>query len=242
MARRRRSQPADVPHPLDAVVPEAIRSAALYKQALRHKSATMDHQLDSNERLEFLGDAVLELIVSELVYHRFSEVDEGRLTKMRSAVVSRRALGQIARRLLVVELLEVGQEDARTVVSGANALEAIIGATYLEGGLDVARQVVETMTAPLVEELAQDLVLGDYKSLLHETLAKLHYGPPRYVVTWEGPDHSRSYSVEVTVPGSVKTVGHGRSRKEADQDACAQAIEEINRRAAELEGEDAGAS
>lgn len=212
------------------LVPPSLRDHPVVRQALVHKSAARD-PLASNERLEFLGDAVIELVVSDYLYRRYPDVDEGRLTQVRSALVSRRSLGSIGVAGGLLEAITVGQEDARGPVLAANAVEAVAGAIYLAGGFQLAVAFVLAILGPSLERVDGDLVLGDYKSLLHQALAKLHYQPPRYKVTWSGPDHDRHYRVVVQLPGGFEATGEGSSRKEAEQEACRLAIIEANRRA-----------
>jgi ribonuclease-3 len=212
------------------LVPAALREHPVVQQALVHKSASRD-PLASNERLEFLGDAVIELVVSDFLYRRYPDVDEGRLTQVRSALVSRRSLGAIGVAGGLLDAIKVGQADALGPVLAANAVEALAGAVYLAGGFQLAVAFVLAILGPSLERVDGDLVLGDYKSLLHQALAKLHYQPPRYKVSWSGPDHDRHYRVVVQLPGGFEATGEGASRKEAEQEACRIAIMEANRRA-----------
>jgi len=213
--------------PLGGLLNENERTHALIRCALTHRSRVIEQDGSSNERLEFLGDAVLELVVSETLYRRFPDSEEGRLTKMRSALVSRRALSRHAVRLGVLGLLCVGQEDARTATAAANACEALIGAVYLISGLSRAQEFVIDMIENDLEKVSRDPILGDYKSLLHEMCARDHLASPSYRVSHSGPDHARRYRVEVVVMGKVSGVGEGASRKRAEQEACRLAIEEV---------------
>lgn len=212
------------------LIPAALRDHPVVHQALVHKSASRD-PLDSNERLEFLGDAVIELVVSDYLYRRYPDVDEGRLTQVRSALVSRRSLGSVGVAGGLLEAITVGQADALGPVLAANAVEALAGALYLAGGFQLSVAFVLAILGPSLERVDGDLVLGDYKSLLHQALAKLHHQPPRYKVSWSGPDHDRRYRVVVQLPGGFEATGEGASRKEAEQEACRLAILEANRRA-----------
>ncbi len=212
------------------LIPTSIRDHPVVRQALVHKSASKD-PLASNERLEFLGDAVIELVVSDYLYRRYPEVDEGRLTQVRSALVSRRSLGSLGVSGGLLEAITVGQADALGPAVAANAVEAVAGAVYLAGGFQLATAFILAVLGPSLERVDGDLVLGDYKSLLHQALAKLHHEPPRYRVSWSGPDHDRRYRVVVQLPGGFEAEGEGASRKEAEQEACRLAIIEANRRA-----------
>ncbi|MGC9155978.1 MAG: ribonuclease III [Ferrimicrobium sp.] len=209
-----------------SLLPADFVDHPLFAQALTHRSGASD-TLDSNERLELLGDAVLELVVTDQLYHRFPVATEGRLTKLRAALVSRVALGERAKELGLGELLVVGQTDAKSANALSNALEAIVGAVYEVKGLDSARRFVGALLEPLVALASDDEILGDYKSHLHELLAQLRRSAPHYDVDWSGPDHERLFRVRLSVPdlGSFEGVGH--SRKEAEQAACRAALEQL---------------
>ncbi len=213
--------------PLGSLLTQSERAHPLMTRALTHRSAVTEGGVPSNERLEFLGDAVLEVVVSETLYERYPDSDEGRLTKMRSALVSRRALARHSTRLGVTKLLRVGQQDARTSVAGANACEAIIGAVYLISGPERAKDFILNVVGDELVAVSRDPILGDYKSLLHEALARDHLASPTYRVSYSGPDHARHYVVEVVVRGTVSGVGEGSSRKRAEQEACRRAFEAI---------------
>lgn len=209
-----------------SLLPADFVDDPLFAQALTHRSGASD-TLDSNERLELLGDAVLELVVTDQLYHRFPQATEGRLTKLRAALVSRVALGELAKELGLGELLVVGQTDAKSANALSNALEAIVGAVYEAKGLDSARRFVGAVLEPLLAQASDDEILGDYKSHLYELLAQHRRGAPHYDVDWSGPDHERLFRVRLSVPdlGSFEGVGH--SRKEAEQAACRAALEQL---------------
>jgi len=214
----------------------------LLEQALTHRSLTRDGARadqpvpEDNERLEFLGDAVVGLAAAEALYRRYPELSEGDLTRLRSALVSRRHLGQVARELDLGGCLLLGRSEEN---SGgrlkpallANAMEAVLGALFLDAGLEAARQIVEQLVMdPTVETLRRQLEMGagigDYKSGLQEALQARRRGQPEYCTTGEsGPDHCKQFFVEVRCGGDALATGTGRNRKLAEQDAARQALE-----------------
>jgi ribonuclease-3 len=188
----------------------------------------------SNERLEFLGDAVLGLIVTDHLYQLLPGVPEGDLARIRASVVSEHALAPLSASLGVGEALRLGRGEA---FSGgrekpsilADALEAIIGATFLAGGLEGSRGFVLEVTAELIDEAASVEELGDPKNRLQEQSARLGLDPPRYEVRETGPDHARRYRAEVVVAAGAAQVpvtgrGTGRSKKQAERAAAVEAL------------------
>lgn len=210
-----------------ALLPPGFVEHPLFRQAITHRSGTRE-PLASNERLELLGDAVLELVVTERLFHLYPAATEGRLTKLRAALVSRAVLAERAYELGLESLVVVGQADALSANALSNALEALIGALYEVLGLGAAREFVAKVIEPLLATKGVDLILGDYKSNLYEVLAQAKLGPPRYEVTWSGPDHDRLFGVELQIDGLGTFQGEGRSRKEAEQAACRLALEALS--------------
>lgn len=196
----------------------------LLRVALSHSSYANESGGVSNERLEFLGDAVLNLALAEFLYRRFPERDEGELSKIRAVVVSRPVLAQVARRLGLGEhlLLGRGEELAggreRPSILAA-ALEALFGAVFLSHGYEEARGLAERLLGPEARRYAAERS-PDYKSLLQE-LGQRRYGalPAYEVVQSEGPEHKKVFTVSVELGGS-RAVGRGRSKKEAEQAAA----------------------
>jgi ribonuclease-3 len=183
-----------------------------------------------NERLEFLGDAIVGMIVAELLYRRYPELHEGELTRLRAALVSRRHLGQVGLGLKLGEYLRMGRAEERNggrrkAVLVANCMEALIGALYLEGGLAAAADFVErTVADPYMDVLRADLrehrAIGDYKTALQELLQARRAGHPEYTTRGEsGPDHRKRFLVEVqTSLGQAQ--GEGSNKKRAEQEAA----------------------
>ena len=205
--------------------------------------ATGDHEQD-NEQLEFLGDAVLGLIVAESLFRAFPDLNEGDLTRLRAQLVSRRHLGQVGARLSLGNFLRLGRGEERSggrqkAVLLANAMEAVIAALYLDGGLAAAVAFVEgSIVKPYVEELRAELdagdAMGDHKSALQEWLQAHKAGSPHYTVKAEsGPDHRKRFLVEVEVMseagGAIVALGNGSTKKKAEQEAARKAYQEVRR-------------
>ena len=181
--------------------------------------------LPTNERLEFLGDSVLGVVVTERLYREHPDNPEGDLAKMRAATVSQRALAGIARELDLGRFVLLGKGELAT--GGADkdsilsdTLEALFGAVYLTHGLETARVVVDRLVGPTLARAA-DLGAGlDWKTSLQELAAALGMGAPEYVVIGEGPDHARVFSAEVVVGGEGRGTGVGSAKKIAEQEAA----------------------
>ncbi|UER53902.1 ribonuclease III [Kineosporiaceae bacterium SCSIO 59966] len=201
----------------------------LLERALTHRSYAYENGgLPTNERLEFLGDAVLGLVVTDALYRRHPELPEGQLAKLRAAVVNMRALADVARGLDLGAhvLLGRGEEttggrDKSSIL--ADTLEAVLGAAYLDHGIEVTRDLVHRLVDPL---LASSMTLGaglDWKTSLQELTAGLALGVPEYGLQEEGPDHAKVFHAVVVVGGTTWGQGTGRSKKEAEQEAAAAA-------------------
>jgi ribonuclease-3 len=199
---------------------------ALLEQALTHRSYAYEHGgLPTNERLEFLGDAVLGFVVTEALFREHPHLPEGQLAKLRSAVVNSRALAEVARRLGVGEyvLLGHGEEtsggrDKSSIL--ADTLEAVIGAVYLDSGTGAAAALVHRLFGQLITESAERGAGLDWKTSLQEFAAERDLGAPRYTVTDSGPDHDKWFEARVLVGGRAAGRGTGRSKKEAEQEAA----------------------
>ncbi|HOD72992.1 MAG TPA: ribonuclease III [Candidatus Bipolaricaulis anaerobius] len=194
------------------------------RTAVTHDSYANEHGGESNERLEFLGDAVLDLAVAAFLFHLFPERDEGELSKLRAVVVSRPVLAEVAAGLGLGELLllgrgaeEGGARDRPSVL--AAALEAVVGAAFLHHGYPAARALAEALLGPRIAAHGAEGT-PDYKSLLQE-LGQARFGElPRYeVVATEGPEHKKVFAVRASLPAG-EAVGRGRSKKEAEQAAA----------------------
>jgi ribonuclease-3 len=226
----------------------AFASPELLVRALTHRSlaqetAQLGGGAEDNERLEFLGDAVLGLVVAEALFAAHPEWSEGELTRVRAQLVSRQHMAAVAAAVGLGTHLRLSRGEERgglrqkaTVLS--NAMEAVIGAVYLDGGLEPVRRFVEQRVmgeaaALLAEEVRTGAALGNYKSALQEHLQSLRAGAPVYRVRREsGPDHRKRFLVEVRLksagePGSALARGAGSTKKHAEQDAARRALEKL---------------
>ena len=201
----------------------------LFRLALTHRSVSADDpSRNDNERLEFLGDAVLQLVVTDLLFHAYPNLSEGQLAKVRAAVVSRPTLAAIARSTGVGEHLELAPGEERSGGRAkdsilADAVEALIGAVYLDAGLAAARSVIVSHWSEVIAERAKSPGVKDYKTRLQEHLAR-DGQKPAYHVEGTGPDHDRTFTASVSVDGSDLGAGVGRSKKAAEQAAAEQAL------------------
>lgn len=216
---------------------ELLRQAMTHRSLL-HESGEGAEPILDNERLEFLGDAVLGLVTAESLYRRYPELPEGSLTRIRAALVSRRHLAKVAQGLDLGRYLLVSRELERTggrtkAQLLANAMEAVIGAVYLDGGLVAAERLIERcVLSPSVDALRGQIEgggkIGDFKSALQEYLQARKMGQPQYrTVEESGPDHRKHFVVEARAGGAVLGEGAGNSRKEAEQDAARRAMEKF---------------
>lgn len=201
----------------------------ILEQALTHRSFAYENGgIPTNERLEFLGDAVLGLVVTENLYVMFPEDQEGQLAKLRAAVVNANALADVARTLDLGRHLLLGKGEESTGGRDkssilADAMEAVIGAIFIANGLPAAREFIERMFTPLILTSAGMGAGLDWKTSLQEVSALLDLGVPEYRATHVGPDHEKVFTAEAIAGGEVLGTGTGRSKKVAEQEAAAQA-------------------
>lgn len=219
---------------LEAKLGHRFTRPELLSQALTHRSMTSDDPVRAdNERLEFLGDAVLQLVITHLLHDDYPELAEGEMAKVRAAVVSRPALVEIARSLELGAHIELAPGEERTGGREkdsilADAIEAVIGAVYLDGGLQAARSLVLRLWSYRVAERALRPGVRDYKTRLQELLAR-DGRRPVYEVEGSGPDHQRQFRAVVLIEGRPVGRGVGRSKKEAEQAAAEQALTSLAR-------------
>ena len=206
-------------------------------RALTHRSYAYEKGgLPTNERLEFLGDSVLGLVVTDTLFRKHPDLPEGQLAKLRAAVVNMRALADVSRSLGIGEFIRLGRgeegtggRDKSSIL--ADTLEAIIGAVYLDRGLDTASEFVHRLFDPLIAT-ASGLGAGlDWKTSLQELTASEMLGVPEYHVDESGPDHQKTFRATVRVAGESYGLGEGRSKKEAEQQAAESAWKAIRARA-----------
>lgn len=206
----------------------------LLRLAFQHTSYVQEHGLDevaSNQRLEFLGDAVLDLVLAAHLYETYPEMPEGDLTRRKAALARQSALASVARDLDLGRYLLLGRgEEAsggrRKASLLADAVEALIGAVFLAGGYEAARDFVLRIFARLLDDVMQRETPTDHKSALQELLQSRGQSPPTYVVvSTEGPPHDRRFTVQAIYRGSVIGVGQGSSKRSAEQRAAAEALD-----------------
>lgn len=210
---------------------QLFKNEKLLKQALTHRSwvnENSDHQ-GTNERLEFLGDAILEFIVSKEIYDKFPKEEEGYLTALRANLVNTKNLSVVATKLGIGEmiLLSKGEEDGGGRNNSsllADTVEAIIGALFLDQGLQSSEKfIIENILVDVQEKAS--LPLKDPKSLLQEKVQSKGLPAPRYVVVSEvGPDHNKEFTIEVHINGKSEATGIGKSKSEGEQDAAVNAL------------------
>ena len=206
------------------------------RMALTHRSFVAERKkedLGDNQRLEWLGDSVLGLVVSECLYDQLPECDEGLLSKLKSQLVSKHALSRLAKSIGIGGFLYLGkgEEEAggrhRDSIL-ADAVESLLGALYLDGGLKLARRVILKYHKKEMERIISTKPMRDYKSLLQEHLQKKGFAAPVYdLFTQTGPDHKKTFTVRVEVEGSPFH-GTGSSKKEAEQMAAWVALDELH--------------
>lgn len=213
---------------LGAPLPEELLTLALTHRSFAYENGG----LPTNERLEFLGDAVLGLVITEELYLRHPDRPEGDLAKLRSSIVNTQALAEVARGLPgpggLGGYLLLGRGETNTGGSDkssilADGMESLIGAVYIAHGMDIARQVVLTLFEGLLDTAARLGAGLDWKTSLQELTTERGLGVPAYAATGTGPDHDKEFTAEVRIADTVYGVGIGRTKKEAEQKAAAQA-------------------
>ena len=200
--------------------------AELLERALMHRSFAYENGgLPTNERLEFLGDSVLGLIVTDTLFNSYPDLPEGQLAKLRAAVVNMRALAGVARSLHLGSYVRLGKgeegtggRDKSSIL--ADTLEAVIGAVYLDQGLDAADGLVHRLFDPVIAKSARLGAGLDWKTSLQELTASEVLGVPEYHVEESGPDHQKSFRASVRIGSRTYGEGEGRSKKEAEQQAA----------------------
>ncbi|MBT2790744.1 ribonuclease III [Paraburkholderia strydomiana] len=216
--------------PLESRLRYEFRNAELLRQALTHRSHSSTH----NERLEFLGDSVLNCAVAALLFQRFGKLDEGDLSRVRANLVKQQSLYEIAQALNISEGLRLGEGELR---SGgfrrpsilADTLEAVLGAVFLDGGFEAAQTVIKRLYVPILDHIDPRTLGKDAKTLLQEYLQGHKIALPTYtVVATHGAAHNQQFEVECTVPKlDVKVSGSGASRRAAEQAAAKKALDEV---------------
>ena len=213
--------PAELRHALSVpIMPESL------ERALTHRSYAYENGgLPTNERLEFRGDSVLGLVVTDTLFREYPNLPEGQLAKLRAAVVQMRALAEVARGLSLGAFIRLGRGEEFTGGRNkssilADTLEAVIGAVYIDCGLEAASALVHRLFDPVIEQSARLGAGLDWKTSLQELTAVQLLGVPEYQVEESGPDHQKSFRAVVKVGGRVLGSGEGHSKKEAEQHAA----------------------
>lgn len=210
-----------------------FRQPDLLRVALTHASGA-NTRLSSNERLEFLGDSILGVITCEALYHRFPEFQEGDLTKIKSAVVSRRTCARFSRDLGLGDFLFFGRgvnHQGSNIPSNmlADVYESLVAAIYLDGGLEITRSFVLRHLQPEIEQINDETHGGNFKSLLQQIAQREFSATPLYVVLDEqGPDHSKCFKIAAVIGRHTYPGAWGRTKKEAEQRAAMNALAEVN--------------
>ncbi len=209
-----------------------FRDKTLLKTALTHKSSKQPY---NNERLEFLGDAVLDLIVGEYLYHKFPQVSEGDLSKLRASLVNEKGFEQLARLIdlgnyIYLSVAEENNNGRQKPSILSNAFEALIGAVYLESGLEKATEITLKLLEKAYPKIDLATVFKDYKTTLQE-ITQAHMGiTPQYIVTGSsGPDHKKEFVIMVKIHERELAQAKGKSKKEAQQEAAKKAIEVLKK-------------
>lgn len=213
------------------ILKNSFKNKDLFEMALTHRSWVNEHKNTrrSNERLEFLGDAILEYVVSEIIYNNYSNKEEGFLTALRAKLVNTVSLSEVAKKLELGKylFLSKGEEDTggRTNQSLlADTLEAIIGAVYLDCGIPECRKFIEKYILTDLDKISKE-PLKDAKSLFQEVVQSKGYLTPKYIVINEdGPDHDKNFTIQVRVDGITMGEGMGKSKSEAAQNAAKNAL------------------
>ncbi len=216
-----------------------LKRLTLLEEALTHPSYCVEHpqlSVRSNQQLEFLGDSVLGLIVTHHLYIHYPNLPEGELTKIKAAVVSERVLAQVADKIALGDYLLLGRGEERAGGRKrpsilADALEAVIGAIFVERGLKAAAKVIMPFLSEHIELIRSKHIMFDYKSHLQELTQRHFRSTPQYIVVSElGPNHMKTFVVAVCVGQKRIATGMGRSKKEAEQAAARIAIEKLTKR------------
>jgi ribonuclease-3 len=211
---------------------------SLLSQSLTHSSYAHEskEKIGDNERLEFLGDAVIKLVTSEYLYNKFPGHNEGDLTKIRAVAISDDILATVSKKLKLGPFILLGSNEKRSggidrKSNLANAIEALIGAIYLDAGLGKARDVLLELLIPDMEKISKVGYIKDFKSALQEFVQKKKWGLPAYNVLKEtGLKHRKTFLMEVKIKGERCGIGRGASKKEAEQAAARVALSRVNRR------------
>ncbi len=238
---RKRVLPQNEILPLQALEDKlgyVFKDLALLKKSLSHKSYSNEKRLtrlDHNERLEYLGDAVLELCISDLLMHGFPDAQEGEMSKVRASLVNETALSEVAKKIQLGKYLFLGKgeeqgqgREKNSLVS--DAFEALIGAIYLDGGFQHAFRFVKKLFLPEIERSTKEDINRDYKTKLQEEAQNRFREAPDYrLVDQQGPDHDKVFHVDLYIGGEKFSAGQGKSKKQAEQMAAMKALDALQK-------------
>lgn len=203
----------------------------LLENALRHTSYAYEHNIQSNEKLEFLGDSILEFVSSEYIYAKYPKLKEGEMTKVRAAVVCEQSLYKIASMHNFSDFLYLGKSE---IITGGNkrpailadSVEAVIAAIYIDGGLEPAKKFIIENLKDEIEIATKNVGKKDYKTVLQEELQKNGDVKIEYeIIKEKGPDHNKTFEAQVALNGKILATGKGKSKKEAEMQAAKKALE-----------------
>ncbi len=231
-----KKNPQHIPHEFNRRLPFTIGNTGLLQKVFVHRSFLNEKagaSLESNERLEFLGDAVLSNVISHMLFEKFPEIDEGELTRLRAKLVNRRTLADMARRLSLHEFLLLGKGERTTggrenptILAGA--FEALLAAIYIDCGFEKTSSYVRSLFSPLIDETLSEPGHFDYKPRLQELSQKVFKEAPVYrLVNEDGPPHRKVFEVEVVITGEVLGAGSATKKKDAEQCAAGEALKKL---------------
>lgn len=212
-----------------------FRDVSLLDNALTHSSYSNERRCKSNERLEFLGDSVLSIIISDYIYHRMPQVSEGVLTKMRASLVCEQSLAEVAKKIALADHVKLGRGEEfmggrRRASIVSDAFEAVLASIYLDGGMEAARKWLLPLMQESLDRAEHGQLYKDYKTMLQEAVQKGDTGKVTYQVVGEsGPDHRKHFEVEVLIDYMPVSRGDGTSKKEAEQNAAHAALDKIEK-------------
>ena len=213
-----------------------FKNKQLLETALTHTSYAYENKKQSNEKLEFLGDSILEFVSSEYIYHNYPNLKEGEMTKVRASVVCEDSLQKIAKMHNFSDFLYLGksertsQKEVRPAIM-ADSIEAVIAAIFLDGGLEEAKKFILSNLAKPIENATKNIGQKDYKTVLQEVLQKNGNVDIEYVIVDEkGPDHEKVFTAEVIFNNKILATGEGKSKKQAEMEAAQKALENIKKR------------
>lgn len=223
---------------LEGIISYTFAQPQLLDKALTHRSFINENQtldLEDNERLEFLGDAVLDLCISDLLMRDFPDYAEGQLSKIRASIVNEPTLAELARESRLGDFLLLGKGEE---LSGgrsknsilSNAFEAVLAAIYLDAGFDRTLEFIKALFLPYIEKWIHYPIYKDYKTFLQEFSQNRFKVVPKYQLVHEsGPDHDKVFHIRLTIADTLTAIGIGKNKKEAEQQAAKQAIEELQK-------------